>query len=244
MGRKIIHMADIITGVSHDTILTTVPRVDIRRSHVIYNGVDYHQFKYRSKKNCRVSTVGMELGFEGKTVIMNNGRLVPQKGQKYLLKAFAKLSKDYDDLRLLIIGSGPLESQLRSMAERLNVDKDMKITYGISEEMLPYYFNIADIFAFPSLFEPAGMALLEAAACRVPAVAAKVGGIPEMIGEYGIYTRPKSAEDIEDKIRYVIENRGEVEKMTRSARKLIERKHDWDRIARQYENVFEESMGA
>ena len=178
------------------------------------------------------------LGFDGKAIV-TNGRLVPQKGQIYLLEAFAGLvNSGMDDLNLMIIGRGPLSRYLHRNAKRLGVADRFSIVSGIDDKALPCYYNACDIFAFPSLYEPAGLAVCEAMSCELPVVASRVGGIPEIVGDYGVYTKPKDCESIRDGLRYVMENEKEVRRIVALGRKRMIRQHDWDRIAKQYESVF------
>ena len=138
----------------------------------------------------------------------------------------------------MIIGRGPLSRYLHRSAKRMGVDDRFRIVSGIDDKMLPCYYNACDIFAFPSLYEPAGLAVCEAMSCELPVVASKVGGIPEIVGDCGVYTAPRDYESIRDGLGYVMGNDKEVRRMVALGRKRMIRRHDWNRIARQYENVF------
>ena len=237
-GKKLMGAADVITAVSANTAKTTVPRRYMKKTHVISNGVDFRRFRKMEKDDEGVAAVAHSLRFRGRTIV-TNGRLVPQKGQRYLLGAFAELvDSGMDDLNLLIIGRGPLSRYLHRSAKRLGVEDRFGIVSGIDDKALPCYYNACDIFAFPSLYEPAGLAVCEAMSCELPVVASRVGGIPEIVGNCGVYTRPKDCESIKEGLRYVMENGKDVRRMVALGRKRMIRQHDWDRIAKQYESVF------
>ena len=237
-GRRLIHNSDIITGVSKYAIDVTVPKTDIKRSSVIYNGVDYNKFEKIEKNDKRIVDIKRKLGFGGRTII-TNGRLVKQKGQIYLIKAVAELiNEGYKDLDLLIIGRGSLENYFYGVARSLGIEKNFRISYSIDESMLPYYYNLGDLFVLPSLYEPASLAVLEALSCELPSVVSDIGGLTEMSGAYGIRAKPKSVAEIKERIIYVLENENEARSMARKGRKLMLERHDWDKIAKKYERLF------
>lgn len=237
-GRKLMHFSDIITGVSTNTINTTVPMSERHKTHLVFNGVDHRRFRPISSRNENVARVLKELRFEDGRNILTNGRLITQKGQAYLIRAFADLvNKDREDLNLLVIGNGPLKKPLYKMAKKNGVLDRFKIIYGIGER-LPYYYNACKIFSMPSLYEPAGLALLEALSCEVPSVISRVGGMPELAGNCALYTKPKDYYSIKKRISYLLENEKTASDIARRGRRRMMRYHNWDRIAKQYESLF------
>ncbi len=240
IGRKTMHAADIITAVSKNTIETTVPERDRNKAHVVYNGIDYRRFKHRGKREREVEEIEKRLELNGAS-ILNNARLVPQKGQQYLIKAVADLEKSRD-ISLVLLGRGPLERKLRGMIARLGMEKKIRIISGVPEEELPYYYNAFDLFALPSLYEPGSVALLEAMASELPIIATKAGGTHEVLREGGIYIREKDAVDTKEKIAHALRNRTEMAERARRARSIVVEEHDWDKIAKRYETLFEETL--
>lgn len=238
VGRDIMHSADLITGVSQNAIDTTVPRKERYKSYVVYNGVDYNNFRYRSHSNQKVSTIRDFLELDG-DIVLTNGRLVTQKGQIYLLKAVEHLvNRKGMDLSMLVIGKGKLETELHAEAARHNMDHRFKIVSNIHERLLPYYYNVASVFSMPSLYEPASMALLEGLSCQLPTIATRIGGIPEMMKNTGYYVQPKSVDGLANRIESIMGNRKRAERMAREARALMVKEHDWNRIVRRYEELF------
>ena len=237
-GKKLMHASDLITAVSTYTIKSTVPRSERHKTHLVFNGVDCRKYR-KIKNNGQISRISRHFGFDGRTTILTNGRLVAQKGQIYLMKAIKELANEgYLDINLLIIGNGPLKRSLHRAAKRMGLDKRFHVTYGIEDDKLPYYYNSCDIFSMPSLYEPAGLALMEALACEMPSVISRTGGMPEIAGDSALYSRPKDYYSIKERLRYALENEKETAGMARIGRRRMIRYHDWDRIAKQYESLF------
>jgi len=240
-GRKIMQYADVITAVSRNTIDTAVPARLRERSYVIYNGVDAKRYRHRLRSNPDVVKAFGELDLDpGSINIMNNGRLVAQKGQVYLLRALAALLRERDapDANLFIIGRGYLNDTLAYMAKNLRIEKRLRIVSGIGERMMPYYYNAADIFVSSSLYEPASLSVMEALGSEVPVVATRVGGVPEMMGDCGLYMRPRSISGIKERIKEIIKNTATAKKRSGEGRELMLKEHNWDEIAARYEQLF------
>ncbi len=234
-GRKIMHEADLITGVSKNAIDVTVPKREKHKAHVVYNGVNSRNFRHYPKGNSKVAKITDELSFKGPTIVCN-GRLVPQKGQLYLMQAMAMISEGGNMPNLLLIGKGPMEQTLGYTAEKLGIN--LRIRYDLGDDKLPYYYSACDLSVMPSLYEPASLVALESMACELPAIASRVGGLPEMIGPCGLYTKPKDPASIAKAISEVLSDPKKARRMAKSGRKRVMERHSWDRIAKQYEKLF------
>jgi glycosyltransferase involved in cell wall biosynthesis len=107
------------------------------------------------------------------------GRLVAFKGHRTLIDAFALVRRRRPRARLTIVGDGPERVSL----ERQAADAGLAGSVRFAGTVYPTNDVLAqaDVFVFPSLHEPQGLALLEAYAAAVPVVASRTGGIPEML---------------------------------------------------------------
>lgn len=109
-------------------------------------------------------------------------RLVPQKDYPTLLRAFALIIENIPQATLSIVGSGPLEKDLKKLADELGVSH--KIEWLGRRSDIDDYLQGIDLFLLTSVYEGFGLVLLEAMANRVPIIAAKNSAIPEVIGDY------------------------------------------------------------
>ncbi len=127
-------------------------------------------------------------------VIGAAGRLVKLKGYDHLLRAFAALSREFPALRLEIAGLGEEQPALENLARSLGIAG--RVTFpGWQDDLVPA-FSRWHIFAHPSLEDGLSISVLEAQAHGIPAVASRVGGVPEAIadGETGLLVPPGDAE--------------------------------------------------
>lgn len=177
----------------------------------------------------------------GKRVVLFIGTLSIHKGVTYLLKAFAKIAKSNAQAALVIVGSGMLEDELRAMAQALGLTDRVSFCGRIPYTDIPRYLSIADVFAFPSIDEGLPRAVMEAMSMRVPVVATRVGGIPELIihGETGLLVSPGNPDELAEAISRLLQKKDTGE-MTIKARNKIVSNYCFDNGLNKYRNVLYE----
>jgi glycosyltransferase involved in cell wall biosynthesis len=128
------------------------------------------------------------------------GRISEEKGINYLIEAYATLKDKHISASLLIIGEGPELSKMQQLAEERKVEKDVHFL-GFQNDILPFLEKM-DIFVLPSLTEGTPLALLEAMSAKVPVVATRVGGVPDLIenGITGVLVNPCNHMELADAI--------------------------------------------
>ena len=139
---------------------------------------------------------GRDFARDGTVNLLCVGRLVEHKGHGVLLDACNTLPPDFD-WRLVIAGTGPLESRLRTAAQKYRVADRVAFKEGLADRELAGEYRNADIFVLPSLetssgAEGFGIVLLEAMAEGLPVIASDAGGIGEVLdnGSCGVLVRP------------------------------------------------------
>ncbi|HEY7221489.1 MAG TPA: glycosyltransferase family 4 protein, partial [Candidatus Binatia bacterium] len=109
------------------------------------------------------------------------GRLVPEKGFDLALKAFASIVDRFPSARLVIAGDGPARSFLENQATELGLQHCVEFVGWVTPERVPELINTATVVIMPSRNEGLGSVALEAALMARPIVAARVGGLPEIV---------------------------------------------------------------
>jgi glycosyltransferase involved in cell wall biosynthesis len=113
--------------------------------------------------------------------VISLGRLVPHKRVEIVLHAAAQLRRDLPDLRVIVVGRGPWASRLETMAGRLGLADVVTFCGWVDEATKQDLLCSAWVLAMPSVKEGWGLAVMEAAVFRTPAVAFRVGGLEESI---------------------------------------------------------------
>jgi glycosyltransferase involved in cell wall biosynthesis len=172
-------------------------------------------------------------------VITAVGRLTPQKGFSYLLKAVRILLSEGTDCRLAILGRGPEEEQLRNLASDLGIE-DSVAFLGFQEN--PYkYLARSSVFVLSSLYEGFPNALLEAVALGIPSAATRCPTGPEEIitdGVDGILVPPADEKALADAIKRLLLDKDLRDRLSRAGKKRAE-SFGAEKIVREYENLIE-----
>jgi len=169
-----------LLGVSNairDEMREYLPGFPQEQIQTLYNRVNVEQVMASQIKR---ATAREYLGIaKDKYVFANVGRLHPDKDQKTLINAFARVSADLPDAILVIIGQGRLEQDLKQQVKKLNLN-DQVFFPGVIPHAVKY-FRAFDSFILSSDYEPFGMVLLEAIIAEIPVIATNVGGAKEVI---------------------------------------------------------------
>ncbi|HEY6805817.1 MAG TPA: glycosyltransferase [Pyrinomonadaceae bacterium] len=162
----------------------TVRRSAIRQLHVpesnvrlIYNSINQETLRTQPGESQQLrSEFGLpENGF----VYVNVGRMAPQKGQSYLLHAFAKVARWHPNTYLALVGDGPLHEELENLAKTLGISERVKF-FGRREDV-GACLESGDAFVFPSLFEGLPLAPIEAMLKGLPCIGTRIGPMEEIV---------------------------------------------------------------
>ena len=127
----------------------------------------------------------------GRTRLVTVGRLAPEKGQDVLLEALARLRARGMHAALTLVGSGPADARLHDLAERLRLGDSVRFAGTLTGDDLVAVLADSDLFVLPSLREGFGVALVEAMATGLPAVATRSGGPADIVrAPDGILVQP------------------------------------------------------
>jgi phosphatidylinositol alpha-1,6-mannosyltransferase len=164
-------------------------------------------------------------------------RLIAHKGQDVALRALARLVPEIPALRYAIVGRGAYRRELEALAASLGVADRVHILDNVSDADLPALYNVADVYVGASRnvdvhIEGFGISLVEAAACGLPVVGGRSGGVPEAVqdGVTGILVDPESPEAVAGAVRRLLDDRALAAQLGRAGRRAVEERFNWDRV--------------
>ncbi len=212
-----------------------VERAKIR---VVPNGVDPQRFR----PNADSRRVKHEIGIGDRQCVLFVGRLIPRKGLPFLIEAAKRIVKERRETAFVIVGSGPLERHLFSLLKNADLSANFVFLGDVTEEILPALYGCADVFAFPSIQEGQGIALLEAQATAKPVVGFRIGGVSEAVldKETGLLVSPDS-DELAEAIMSLLSNKSLREKMGKKGRDFVCTNFSWDICAQRMLKVYAEA---
>jgi glycosyltransferase involved in cell wall biosynthesis len=166
-------------------------------------------------------------------------QLIPRKGHRYLLEITPELLSRFPDLRIVFFGQGPLEAELRESIRRLGLEERVQLA-GFRNDM-PRILPCLDLVVHPALMEGLGVSLLQAAACGVPLVAARAGGIPEVVrhGESGYLVEPGSSRDLKETIASLLADPELGRRFGSQGRRIVEQEFSIDGMVEENVSIYE-----
>jgi len=204
---------------------------------VIPMGVDSKLFN-PDKKDHKIKK---QYGING-SFLLFVGRLSEKKGVRYLIEAMPEVVKHNPKTKLMIIGGGELEKELKELAIKLNMQNNIIFKGPIPNKDLPKYYATADIFIGPSIVakggdtEGFGLTFVEAGMSGCWLIGTNVGGILDIIkdGKNGFIVKEKDSKEIADRIINIFIDSESSEKIRKRGIKFISSNFDWENISAHY----------
>jgi glycosyltransferase involved in cell wall biosynthesis len=176
------------------------------------------------------------------------GTIRPHKNIPRLIEAFALLRTQlashprYANLKLLVIGDEVTKNPaVRRAVLQAHAEKDVRFFGFVSFDALRMFYQSAEVFVFPSLYEGFGLPPLEAMACGAPVVTSNLSALPEVVGDAAALVNPENIFDIARGIREVLTEPGYRESLVEKGRRRV-REFSWDETARQVVEVYREVL--
>lgn len=215
---------------------------------VVPHGIDLQQFRI---KNSTPAGGQAELRMRIKNSelkILFVGRLVKEKGIWELLNAVKELSITYPNIKLIMVGRGPEEREIRRWIKENGLDQAIELKGIISYGEMPSVYQQADIFVLPSKQtknwqEQFGMVLLEAMACGLAIVTTKSGAIEETVGQSALLVPPGDDQELKQAIEQLIKNRQLAERLGRQGRQRAKNLFDRKKVAALIDRIYQKVIG-
>lgn len=224
----LIRAADHVVGVSSKICRKVGEFTCVKdKNKVIYNGINFDFWSSTERYQGSSST------------IVSVGSLVPLKGHDVLIEAFQRVQRFERNAELVIVGSGPLEDDLKAQVVSRELRDTVTFTGWLEKQEIRTLFEDASVFAFPSKSEGFGIALIEAMAAGLPCVATNVGGIPEVIRDHAVGTLvpPNDPESLAQGLLGILKDRECATRFSLNAR-LRANDFSWEKALVQYEQVY------
>jgi hypothetical protein len=211
------------------------------RITVIPNAVDINEFR-----PCSVDVqLRAELGLNGTTVIGFAGSFYAYEGLDLLIEALARLASDHREVRLLLIGGGPQETNLRALVDARKLTDGVVFAGRVPHADMPRYYGLIDLLCYPrrrirltEIVTP--LKPLEAMAQQKPLIASDIGGHRELIrdDETGFLFPADDAAALADAIRSALARRDQWPRLQTNGRRFVETERNWARSVAGYAPVY------
>lgn len=238
--RRFLEKADKIIVASPEHVENSAHLPDFKeKCEVVPFGIDTHSFELNDGVRSKVEEICSKYG---PNIVLFVGRLIYYKGVEYLIRAM----KDVEG-KLLIVGEGPLESQLRSQAAKLGIEDMIAFAGRVPDRDMPAYYHSCDVFVLPSIArsEAFGIVQLEAMACGKPVVNTNLPtAVPRVSrnGETGITVPPADSAALSGAINRLLADSDLRQTCGANARRRVEEHFSISRMIEDVYRVYQKVM--
>lgn len=229
------------------TLVSQVEGIANSRIDVLYNGVDTAKFAPATPEE--QASVRREFGIADDAFVIGMlGRLSPEKGGvDLLLKAVYRLAQSQPNVRLLIVGDGPLRPELEALDATLNTQYGLPgaqtlVTFAGTRQDTPRLLGAMNLFVLPSLNEALPIVALEAMSVGLPVLATRVGGVPEIIedGANGLLVQPGDEPLLFAVLTQMVNDLHLRSRLARAGQERVRKDFTIESMARRVEAIYEQ----
>lgn len=228
-------------GVRDATLVTSISRytvdhlrdlgVPAERIELLYPGVTPENFLPTGRE----AAIRERFDLLGKRVLLTVSRLIPRKGQDVVLQALPRVLASVPNAVYLIVGGGPEEARLRSLAQELGVEAHVRWAGSIPNSETVDYYHASDLFVMPNRrmpngdIEGFGLVFLEANACGKPVIGGRSGGTVDAIdhGESGYLVEPTSVDEVANRLIELLRDPERARSLGEAGRQRVLRAFTW-----------------
>lgn len=244
-SRRVLDDAAVILCVGDEERIQTQKRFPAKKVVHLPNGVDPVRFAVGDGSAFRERTDIPADAF----VVLNVGRIDPQKNQLWFVKLMPELMKIIPKVHALIVGPVTNHEYHRQILQQIadgRLEDRVTVIPGVDSagRELADVYHAADVFLLPSVHEPFGIVILEAWASGVPVAASRVGGIPSFTesGKDAALFEPNHAESLIAALRSIAEAPEFARKLALEGMKKAVTEYSWDSITARLAHLYEEAI--
>jgi len=246
--RKHVKVGSLFIGVDKAICRDLTERFGVATSKVDYipNGVDNNTFHPANKDLSLLRELGLSASDR---VILVPRRVDPKNGIEFAVRAFARVSQQVPDAKMILLGVGMGTSdagytgRIVSLIRGMGLDSRVICHPGLPYGEMPRIYRLAEVTVIPSLWEATSLAALESLASGIPVIASRVGGLEDLIDEScGILVPPADAESLADALCDLLTSHDARDHLARGGSERAG-SYDWSTVADRTLSVYNRAIG-
>ncbi|MBK5273826.1 MAG: glycosyltransferase family 4 protein [Desulfuromonadales bacterium] len=241
--RKYAERADCIIAISDHTKRDIVEQLDFPDERIRVTMLAADERYHIVNDPDAISSVKSKFGIDG-DYILYTGTLEPRKNIPTLIRAYALLRNERKITHRLVLAGkkGWLYKEILESVRTLGLERDVIFTGFVADEDMPYLYNGAELFVYPSFYEGFGLPPLEAMACGCPVVTSNTSSLPEVVGNAGLMVDPNRPEELAEAMGRILED-SELRAKLREKGLRRSAEFSWKRCAEETLAVYRELSG-
>lgn len=230
----------VLSEYSRTLVRTVYPQLSTEKIVRITTGIQNEVYVPMVSKAAIRARLGI---LEEGVVLLTVRRLVPRMGLSQLIEACAPIIRGRSDLRLYIVGEGPLHDSLEKQVLQEGLEGSIVLTGRVRQDDLPLWYQAADAFVLSTrAYEGLGIATLEALSSGIPVLGTPVGATPEILGQIDarLLFASTTPADMQHGIEWFLREGINDHALHVKARELVVRTYTWEHAGVQLEKILDE----
>lgn len=213
-------------------------KLDPARIQLIADGIDLERYDRPVDRNAIRARFGISPTDQVVGIV---ARLDPVKDHRTLFRAVATLAPSLPNLKVMVVGGGPLEAELRAEVAQSPVANHILFTGPQLD--VPSLYHAMDLYTQPSLYEGVSGSILEAMSARLPVVSTAVGGTVDIVleGQNGHLVAAGDDAALARRIYELLQDREKAHAMGEQGRRLVEEKYSLAQVLELYARVYRDA---
>lgn len=235
------HNSDIVLAICNQTKKDLISFLGIKEEkiRVVYQAC-HPRFYQKMGTTERVSILA-PYGISSR-YILYVGAIEERKNALNAIKAFEKITKDFNHQFIIVgKGKGSYFDEIETYINKENLTSRVKILDNISNELLPAFYQGADLFFYPSLYEGFGIPIVEALFSGTPVLTSHGSCFPESAGPNSVYITPEDIDEMAFKLKRILEDQVLREKMSEKGLEYVQKFH-WKETSQSLMNLYKELL--
>ncbi len=241
LGRLTGRLADAVVAVSRVTAGELEEDYGVAVEAVIPNGVSWWPPEHPSEGDVAADS---EDDAGPWPVVLYVGRMRTRKAVAVLLEAFSRLLRSCPRASLILAGNGEHRDALERRTRTLGITPSVRFLGAVPREKMGHWYNVADIFCLPSIYEGFPVVILEAMAAGLPVVSTTVSGIPEAVDEgvTGLLVEPEDAGALAQALGRLADDAELCKEMGENARRTVRQRFSINKICAAYVDLWQDLL--
>lgn len=209
---------------------------------VVPTGIEFDRFYYKNISEEEINNLKNQLGLKPTDFIFSYvGRTSKEKNINVIIDAFLDAFKGNNDVKLLIVGGGPILEDLMTVADKNGVEGNIIFTDLVPWEQIPIYYQIADVFINASTTETQGLTYIEALASGTPVLVQKDEAIEDVvIDKYNGYIFD-GTDELKEKMNYIVNHKDELPILSKNCYPSI-KKYSKEHFVKEILAIYEKAI--
>ncbi len=247
-GGELVFLPRIDYGLDRRLRTRVLTRVALKRARAVTTGSTYVSELARKIALPSLNQIPLGLNLErwscvrhdmNPPTILSVGSLEPVTGHEVLLRAFARVRREFTTARLRIVGGGCESARLRRLAQDLALSESVEFAGAVPHHELPAVYAQASVFVQASWHEAQGMALLEAAACGLPLVGTPVGALGDFAPGAALSSAVGDEEGLAQNLLRVLKDNNLAKSLAGSARAKVNESYSVNTAAERFLKLYD-----